>query len=165
MADVRLSLLLDSTTSIDGDPPTGIASASAAYILGAHTLSASNDPQAGPTYSGDQIVRLYLNTPYQVNGYMGLRASTGATFTQRYGSADASALNTAHFFIDPLTPGDSIVSDSGHSFPTPQSVPEPASLAIFGVGAAALVGHFCWRRRRPGVRRASHPGTFRPTPN
>lgn len=52
--------------------------------------------------------------------------------------ATASALNTAGFRIDVLTPGGSYTSASGVNYVTP--VPEPATMWSLGFGLVALIG-------------------------
>lgn len=55
--------------------------------------------------------------------------------------SEADFSHTAHSYIDVLTPGGSIVADSGQNYSS--TVPEPTSLAFLGIGAVLLL-----RRRR-----------------
>ncbi len=56
--------------------------------------------------------------------------------------SQADYSHTAHQYIDVVTPGGSITSDSGHNYAS-NATPEPASFAALGLGALLLI-----RRRR-----------------
>lgn len=61
-----------------------------------------------------------------------------------------NAGNTARLYFDVLTPGASLVSDSGHNYSI-SAVPEPAAWLLFSGGAALL----CLRRSAAAVRERS----------
>jgi hypothetical protein len=48
--------------------------------------------------------------------------------------------NTARLYFDVLTPGASLVSQSGHDYSV-SAVPEPASLALWALGLVGLIGY------------------------
>ena len=56
-------------------------------------------------------------------------------------SVDEDAADTTHFYLDPMTPGVTLVSSSGHDFstPSPTSVPEPGSLVLLAASAILVL--------------------------
>ena len=70
-------------------------------------------------------------------------------------NATASALNTAGFRIDVLTPGGLYSSASGETYIT--AVPEPATVWSLGFGLLALVG-LGRRKARLGIERPLNSG-------
>jgi hypothetical protein len=77
--------------------------------------------------------------------------TSGNTHLRAMGSASADAANTAHTYFTVLTPGVTLVSQSGHTYTLPAlgSVPEPDSWAmlLFGFAATGLALRNC--RRTP----------------
>jgi hypothetical protein len=77
-------------------------------------------------------------------------AELGSGFQEQF--ADAS--NTAVAFLDPITPGLTIVSAIGHDYSTPSdtgpgTIPEPSTLALAGIGLALVAAGLVRKRMKP----------------
>jgi len=100
-------------------------------------------------FVGDQFTgRFHIVTPFNpaLGGY-GWGVSLSAWSFGRGGSAEADALSTLRLESVTLPDGTPIrvTFDSGLRFGVQQAIPEPATLALFGIGSVALLG---WGRRK-----------------
>jgi len=95
------------------------------------------DTYVGATFSISYSMSAFINGGV-VQPSMNTPLSSGFN-----GSVDAS--NSAHTYMSVLTPGVSLISDSGHDY-TPSPVPEPSAYAMMLAGLA-LVGAAVKRRR------------------
>jgi hypothetical protein len=106
----------------------------AAFVLtGLHS-----DCVAPAATSVSQVFTLHVGDTLAVEGSIDVFANDGNTSVHSFDQS------TADFFIDVLTAGARIESESGHDFATRSAVPEPAAAALLA-GGLALIG---WARRR-----------------
>ena len=83
-------------------------------------------------------------------GSLSIAAAAKGLNQEGLSKASFDANSTSLSFVDSLTPGVFVVSDSGHDYSTPNvppAVPEPSSLLLLGTGISALAG--VMRRKRP----------------
>ena len=108
---------------------------------GIDNLAATGSSAVLHTFVGN-----YINLSEAMSG------GAGATYfdsTERSAHADAS--HSAHFFVDPLSVGVSLSTDSGHNYATAAAVPEPSSAAL-GLAGGVVVGWLARRRRHLALR-------------
>jgi len=111
----------------------------AAYHAGDQQIALSLDEPAVTSASVE--FRTTIGATLDVTGLLqaeaGATAQAGVTPSNPYLFNDSGdAANTASLFLDPVTAGVTLVSDSGTSYATP--VPEPATLTVIAVGAVLL---------------------------
>ncbi len=138
-----------------------LSQAASMYLGGGYYAAFAANPQYGVAVNlvangvddvnatGSSVVMHTLVGGY-INVTESMSGGVGATYfdsTERSGEADAS--HSAHFYVDALTAGVSIGSESGHDYSTASSVPEPGAAALFMSGLACLGGLV--RRRRRGT--------------
>jgi MYXO-CTERM domain-containing protein len=136
--DVQFRLDLDATTVVPSQAaPTPYTKLGASFDFYGPDLTAFTSG----TSSASSIVHLVLNKSFDVGGiiYAGTRAADFETLD--YGEATG----VAHFYIDVLTPGASLVSASGQDYSfSAAPVPKPENYAMFLAG----LGLLGWVRRR-----------------
>ena len=117
------------------------------------TASACSESRTDQTFTG----LLTLGNGFGLNFLSSLEIVSGIhAYGDAIGGGTGSVrsyvdvINTAQFFIDPVTPGASYTSLSGNDYRTPTSsppaVPEPGTLTLLGTGVAVLLDGV--RRRR-----------------
>jgi hypothetical protein len=161
-AVIRLSLTLDGTvtrtpTQTCGPSQTTSAEADRNGFVSVNAfLGAETSLSVGLNDCGFAKTSATVDVNVFGGEQIGIGASmTGVAFAgTRLGSGvgrddiDVAADHTTHFFVDPLTPGVHISSDSGHDFATPVAVREPASLPTLASGVLGVVAFGGARRRR-----------------
>lgn len=110
-----------------------------------------------PTDTRTQLVTLSAGHQFELSWSMEAIAIAKVDFFTNQPSASADLSNTGHAFLDDLTPGTSLVFDSGHDYSTNAlpvaATPLPSSLGMMLIGACGF--GFAAARRR------SHGTTFR----
>ncbi len=101
--------------------------------IGRYTCSASG---GSVTCLGEVTLRLPVNTDLPISGYLGVIAS--AVGSPGRDNASAQYGNTAFVQVSLLSPGFSLVSESGHDYTS--LVPEPAAWAAMLAGLVVVGG-------------------------
>lgn len=94
-----------------------------------------------------QVLSLQVGGRYAIGGSLqvsaastaGFRPGASGLFYQDSGASAVAASGGAFFRLDPLTSGASYVSESGATYLTPTTVPEPSSVLVFGSGLLGLM--------------------------
>lgn len=122
-------------------------------------MSLSADSCSSPTSQVVQeILQVSVGARIALTGSLSIAAAAKGLNQEGESKASFDANSTTLSFVDSLTPGVFVVSDSGHDYSSPQSptaVPEPSSLFLLSTGVSALAGVI--RRKRPN----SSPGLRR----
>lgn len=90
---------------------------------------------SGSSYDFSESLTMSLGIPAGTLPYPALAGSDSAN-----GFAELLVGNSVHLYFDVLTPGATLVSDSGHDYSSPASTatPEPASSAVTATGLVLL---------------------------
>lgn len=147
----------DYATVISTDPVTVRLGTPLTYIIGGTgstsgaTHLRSNFTINGMQVSDGQILEISPGSPVTIDGVVQASLSFGAGVPALRGSLiydrvymDVS--HTANFYIDVLTPGARLLTESGHDYSSPQAVSEPATGLLLGLGSLTI-GMLVRRRR------------------
>jgi len=89
---------------------------------------------AGSTYdiSGSLGLGIAAEVQQSLGGSLGSDSSSGLD--------EIVAMNSAHLYLDSLTPGVTLTSGSGHDYSDPTSTPEPGTKIMVVVGLLCVLG-------------------------
>ena len=91
-----------------------------------------------PSQEFEQIVTGVVGGSYSVFGTLEVFASVSGAFDSDRQFARMDASNSSLTFLDVLTPGVSLVSESGYSYQEAAAIPEPGSALLTLCGAIGL---------------------------
>jgi len=147
---IEFSMPVDGTLSTNNGLQS-IADVAASFSvsdLNGHTQTTSYNEEekngvitgggSNPPFSFSAVVGEVL----QINGSLQSIAGAADNLANPTGEATSDYSNTAHYYADPVTPGVTLVSASGHDYSAPAPVPEASTTvslgALLGLGGLAL---------------------------
>lgn len=111
-----------------GTPSAGLLGLAVTERMNSGVLTITDDTTTGQ-------ITVDAGTVLSLQGYLATDTRLAPTYYPSSSSADFS--NTSHTFIEVMTPGGSVTSESGHNY-SQSAVPEPASLSLLAIGAGLL---------------------------